>query len=86
MIISFGYKNGPPPARIDKVFDVRDLTHDTDSDEFKAKQAEIIAAGKKNPAQNIAVGCSQGKHRSVVLASRAASALRTSLYLRDKAK
>lgn len=86
MITSFGYKHGPAPKRADKVFDVRDLTHDTNSPEFKDKQREIVEYGRAHGGESIAVGCEKGQHRSVVLASKAASALRQSLYLRDKAK
>lgn len=86
MITAFGYSQGAAPKRVDKVFDVRELTHDTNSDAFKDKQREIIEYGRAHPGDSIAIGCEKGEHRSVVLATRAASALRQSLYLRDKAK
>lgn len=83
MIVAFGYQHGIPHFRDAKTFDVRKLTHDTNSAEFKAAQKEILEYGRKNPQQNICIGCEKGKHRSVVLARSAASALRTSLHLRD---
>lgn len=86
MITAFGYQRGDAPKRADKVFDVRSLTHDTNSGEFLDKQREIIEYGRAHPQESIAIGCEQGAHRSVVLAGKVASALRVSLYLRDKAK
>lgn len=82
MILAFGYAQGEP-ARADKTFDVRDLTHDTNSDEFKAREREITDYGRTHPSENIAIGCKAGKHRSVVLARRAATTLRTSFMQRD---
>lgn len=84
MIVAFGYQHGIPTFAT-KLFDVRELTHDTNSGEFKNKQKEIIEYGRAHPCENLAIGCHRGKHRSVVLARAAASALRTSLHLRDTA-
>lgn len=82
MITAFGYQHGAP-QRVDKTFDVRELTHATSSPEFLDKQREIIEYGREHPQDSIAIGCEKGKHRSVALARKAASALRVSLYLRD---
>jgi RNase adaptor protein for sRNA GlmZ degradation len=84
VIIAFGYEHGIP--RADKVFDVRELTHNTSDPEFLAKQQEITEYGREHARETIAIGCKQGKHRSVELARRVASALRQSLYLRDSGK
>lgn len=84
MIVSFGHQFGVPSLHIDRVFDVRALTHDVDSPEFKAREQEIADYGRAHPTENVAVGCEKGKHRSVVLANRVATTLRTSVYHRDK--
>lgn len=85
MVISFGYKHGAP-SNVAAIHDIRDLSHDTTGDAFKQRTAQIVEDGKKQPGQSIAIGCEDGKHRSVVMASRVASALRTGLYHRDKGK
>ncbi len=80
MIVSFGFDKGPAPVRAHKVFDVRDLTHDTKSDAFVAKEQEIVKYGQENPGQIIAVGCHKGKHRSVKLAEGVSRRLRVSRH------
>lgn len=82
MIMSYGAKHGHP-NRMDHTFDVRTLTHNTSSPEFTEKFREIVEVGRQNPAASIAIGCEQGKHRSVALANKVASALRVSVYHRD---
>ncbi len=84
MIISFGYDNGEP-TRVKKVFDVQDLTHDTDSPQFAEKLRTIVEYGKAHPGDQIGIGCAKGHHRSVVLANKAATQLRTGVYHRDRA-
>lgn len=83
MIISYGAKHGVPP-RVDKIFDVRTLSHDTTSPAFLDQYRTIVEYGRSCPGATIAIGCEQGKHRSVVLANKAATALRTSVHHRDK--
>jgi RNase adaptor protein for sRNA GlmZ degradation len=82
MIIAFGYKRHSVPAQASKVFDVRALTHDTNRDDFLAKQGEIEDYVRQNPHTVIAIGCEQGKHRSVTLAKRIAQSTRTSYTTR----
>lgn len=83
MILSFGYKQGEP-RRAQKVFDVRDLSHDSSSPEFLQKYQEIVDYGRAHPGEHVAIGCDKGSHRSVVLANKVATALRTSVYHRDR--
>lgn len=83
MIMSFGKKNGLP-TRAQKVFDVSDLSHDTGSPEFLSKFQEIVDYGRQHPSESIAIGCEKGKHRSVVLANKVATALRVGVFHRDK--
>jgi len=82
MIIGFGFNHGAPKAA-DHIFDVRQLTHASDSPEFASKKQEIIDYCRLHPAETVAIGCRQGKHRAPMLARHVASAMRTSLYLRD---
>jgi len=84
VIISFGFDKGPPPTRATKVFDVRDLPHDTNSSATAERLAEIIAHGKANHPSVIAIGCAAGAHRSPDLANRASLALRTGVLHREK--
>lgn len=86
MIVSFGHRYGVPKHRINKVFDVRELTHDEHAPAFLDKFQEIIEWGRAHKGDNIAIGCDKGQHRSVVLANKVASALRTSVYLRDRGR
>jgi RNase adaptor protein for sRNA GlmZ degradation len=83
VIVSFGHKHGLP-SRADKVFDVSDLTHDLQSPAFLSKFQEIAEYGKQHPSAAIAIGCKEGKHRSVALANKVASTLRVGVYHRDK--
>lgn len=83
MIISYGHKHGIP-QKVDKDFDVRDLSHDITDATFLQRYREIVDYGRKNPGHTIGIGCEKGQHRSVVLANKAATALRTSVYHRDK--
>jgi RNase adaptor protein for sRNA GlmZ degradation len=85
MVISFGYRHGVP-QRADHVFDVRTLTHDVNAPAFLDTFRNIVEYGRQHPNQTLAIGCEQGKHRSVVLANKVATALRTSVYLRDKGR
>lgn len=82
MVMSFGQSHGAP-TRATKTFDVTNLTHNTRSPEFLAKFQEIVDYGRSNPGAVIAIGCQQGKHRSVVLANKVSAALRTGVYHRD---
>lgn len=82
MIISFGYDNNPPP-RAHKVFDVRDLTHQTSGPEFDAKRQEILQYVKAHPNETVAIGCKKGKHRSPRLVQDVAAAVRQSYLHRD---
>lgn len=86
VVVSFGYHYGAPTHRIDKVFDVRDLSHDVASKPFLDRFDEIVTYGRAHPGETIAIGCDKGQHRSVVLANKVASALRTSVYLRDRGR
>ncbi len=83
MIVTFGFDVGAPPARAQKVFDVRDLSHDVDSPEFVARQMEIVEYAKAHPGENIAIGCAKGKHRSKTMGNRVATRARTGVYHRD---
>jgi len=76
MVISFGFENRPPHLRPMKIFDVRDLSHDTKSPEFQAKQQEISDWVNEHPYEHCAIGCKKGQHRSVVLARNVAKATR----------
>lgn len=88
MIITFGYRNGPPPPA-HLVYDCRDLPnphHDKLLRDLNGndplviewvtshggeKRAREIVSAIRNSAQDpirIAIGCSGGKHRSVVIA------------------
>ena len=80
MIVSFGWKQKsrvPPGA---KVFDVRELTHNTRAKAFSAKVQEIRTYAEAHPTQVIAVGCKLGRHRSPEIARQVASALRRSVF------
>lgn len=83
MIQSFGYKHGPI-VRAHKTFDVRTLTHDTNSPEFAAKRAEIQDYVTSHPGETVAIGCEKGLHRSRVLANQVATAARTSVLHRER--
>ena len=83
MILSFGYGDKKGLPRADKVFDVRDLSHDTNSPAFDAHTQEILDYAKKHPTQLIAVGCEKGAHRSRTIVDRVATKLRTSKFHRD---
>jgi RNase adaptor protein for sRNA GlmZ degradation len=82
VLISFGHKHGVPD-RVQKVFDVRDLTHNTKSPKFQERLAEIRRYISDNPGHNVAVGCEQGQHRSVILVNQLARALKVSHRHRD---
>lgn len=84
MIISFGYDKSGPPHQASKVFDVRDLSHDTKSKWFTAREQEIRDYVKQHPKQTVAVGCDKGNHRSVTLVDRIAKTLRVSKFHKDK--
>jgi RNase adaptor protein for sRNA GlmZ degradation len=83
VIISFGFKNGPV-QRVDKTFDVRDLTHDIGDRGFIERANEIRDYAEAHPNERIAIGCTAGKHRSRALANHVATAIRTSVLHRDK--
>lgn len=84
MILSFGFKNGKGvPTNASKVFDIRDLSHDTKSIWFKARMQEILDYAKQHPKQVIAVGCEEGQHRSRVMVDEVARQLRASKFHRD---
>jgi RNase adaptor protein for sRNA GlmZ degradation len=83
MVISFGFDKGEP-RRTPKIFDVRDLSHDTTAPDFQARIAEIIQYAQAHPGEDIAVGCDKGSHRSRVIANAVATKLRTSVFHRDK--
>lgn len=83
MIVSFGYKKGIP-GKVEKIFDVRDLTHDESSEEFRRKEDEITQYLAAHPNSNIAIGCEKGRHRSRALANHIATKLRTTVYHRDR--
>lgn len=83
MILAFGYKHGNPPPRLAKVFDVRDLTHDTKRADFQDRESLILHYAREHPGVDIGIGCEQGQHRSVVLARSIAKALHTSYHFRD---
>lgn len=83
MVISFGHVKGIP-KRVAKTFDVRDLTHDTLSQDFLNEFQRIVDYGRNHPGEVLSIGCEKGKHRSVVLANKVATALRTSVYHRDR--
>lgn len=83
MITSFGYEHGGPPSKATKVVDVREVGHDQDS--IAKESARIIDELRTTPAEGlVAVGCKRGAHRSVAIANRVATALKTSVYHRDK--
>lgn len=84
MITSFGYINssGPPSAK--HVFDVRDLTHNTKSEDFQDRLQQIMDVARGG--DSVAIGCRQGKHRSVALANEVAKQLRVSVNHRDNGK
>lgn len=82
MLISFGFNKGLPP-KANKIFDVRDLSHDTNSPWFKARTQEVADYVTQHPLQTVAVGCDMGEHRSRVLVDRVATQLRTSKYHRN---
>lgn len=84
MIISYGHKYGQPDARIKKHFDLRSTTHNTASPEFTDLFRTIVEYGRQHPTEHIGIGCELGTHRSVVMANKVATALRTSVYHRDK--
>ena len=81
MIVSFGHVKGVP-SNVDKVFDVRELTHVTTSPEFAAKADEITQYGKDHPHEIIGIGCKIGRHRSKALADIVSKRLRRSVYHR----
>ena len=83
MLISFGFDKGAPPRNAAKVFDVRDLSHDTNSPWFKARQQEIADYAKQHPLQTVAVGCDKGEHRSKVMVDRVAGLLHASKFHRN---
>lgn len=83
MITSFGYKHDGPPSKAVKVIDVREVGHDPES--MAAESARIIDDLRAHPVDGmVAVGCKLGAHRSVAIANRVATALKTSVYHRDK--
>jgi RNase adaptor protein for sRNA GlmZ degradation len=85
MIISFGFQHGAP-QRVDHTVDLRAMSHDLDSDQFKQQFRDIVELGRKNPQARIAIGCEHGKHRSVAMANKVATALRVSVYHRDRGR
>jgi RNase adaptor protein for sRNA GlmZ degradation len=85
MILSFGFSHGLP-GRAARVFDVRDLSHDTNSDAFRQRCAEMVDWGTAHPGQDFAIGCEKGKHRSVVAANSVATTLKTSVMHRDRGR
>lgn len=85
MLISFGFDKGAPP-KAQKVFDVRDLSHDTKSPWFTGRVQEIRDYVKAHPYQTVAVGCDKGQHRSKVIVDRVATELRISKFHRNGGK
>lgn len=85
MIVSFGHDHGAP-STASQVFDLRGLSHDTNSPAFLQSFRDIVEYGRANPHGTIAIGCEQGKHRSVVMANKVATALRVGVYHRDKGR
>lgn len=83
MITSFGYTTTGPPSRVDKVFDVRSLTHKESDPAFKGAILDIVKYGQEHPGASIAVGCEKGLHRSKVIAHAVASRLRQSVFHRE---
>jgi RNase adaptor protein for sRNA GlmZ degradation len=82
VITSFGHANGVP-SRVDKVFDVRTLTHETSNPEFDRKIDEITDYARQNPHQHIAIGCKLGKHRAPKIAAIVSRRLNRSVMHRD---
>lgn len=80
--MSFGHKHGVPKNAI-KVFDIRDLSHDTKSKWFTARTQEVKDYVKQHPMQTVAVGCDDGVHRSKVMVDSIAKELRISKFHRD---
>lgn len=81
MITSFGHTKGVP-SNLDKVFDVRELTHATTSPEFTAKVDEITQWAKAHPGARVGIGCKVGRHRSKALADIVSRRLGRSVYHR----
>lgn len=86
MILAFGYKHGGPPRGVKKVFDVRDLTHDTHREDFLQRESEIREYVRAHPGEDVAVGCDQGQHRSVTIVRSVATALHRGYHFRDAHK
>ena len=78
MLMSFGYDRRWAPMNAQKVFDVRELTHDTKSPEFQNNRKEILDYVQTHPNELVAIGCKKGKHRSKLLAQDIANTVRTS--------
>lgn len=84
MITSFGYKNGIPPTRATKVFDVQDLSHNEQDPSWEIEKQKILNYCLEHPGVDIGIGCEKGQHRSVKLANDISRIVRTSVYHRDK--
>lgn len=81
-VISFGYKQRALTPQADQIVDVRKLSHDLNLPEVD-DLIEGIAKDYK-VGQNIAIGCEQGKHRSVELAKRLGERLKLRVQHRDE--
>jgi len=81
-VISFGYARRALVPKADQVVDVRDLGHDMESPDVE--QRVNVICHDFRPGQTIAIGCEQGKHRSVTIAQRVAEKLKLRLQHRDQ--
>jgi len=80
MLVSFGFNKRSAPSSAKKVFDIRDLSHDTKSKWWVARRQEIRDYVKQHPKLTVAIGCEEGVHRSKVMVDQIAQELRISKF------
>jgi len=82
MVVSFGHARAKPP-QVDRVWDVRDLSHNFTDPAVKARIDFITRMCLETPG-DIAIGCQWGQHRAPYIAEEVARRLKTSVRHRDR--
>ena len=67
-LITFGYDHGDPPEEVDAVYDVRDIPDHPHENVPKEQERARKISSEITPGECIAIGCSEGEHRSVNIA------------------